>query len=690
MYFKDTNTVAIGLLASLVGSAEAYWRMPCGGTLFTGRLDPIVNPGVVSSHTHVVLGGNAFAPKMNYDDTQKSTCTSCGIQGDFSNYWVPNLWYKAQNGTVTSVPSNGGTVYYQQRVTYPGKKMVAFPEGFRMTAGSPKLTSFSGSISQQAVSYVCLNYNGGGPPQGPAFPTVNCPDGLRAQIYFPSCWDGVNIDSADHQSHVSYPTGSHYDSGVCPDSHPVPLISLFYEFIFNTGDFEWYGSGQPFVLSFGDTTGYGFHGDFINGWDTKILQNGIDNFVTQIAGEADNIYFNNYFQKPAVSGAQCSLPPMVDEEVEGNLDALPGCNPVKGIAATNCANAPTGADVGIVTNAIYTDVTSKGWEYLGCGADQYGNNALTGYREDVKTQTVEDCVATCGGKGFSIAGLEYSSQCFCGNSLPARAQPIPNIVGPCTMPCAGNSSQVCGNGGALSLYQKCSGNCKNAEFGPVGSEGTVGTGAGGSDGDYTGAPPAPTAPAGGASSTVAASPKTTMSTSSKAAMSSSSVSMPKMSHTPVAPIATATSAKTLVVAPIATSTSTPSTGSGSTSSSSVTLPSGWTARGCYSDNLSPRSLTGITFAWWGEAMTSSGCVKYCAGKGYSMAGTEFGGQCFCGNELSKSSAIASTKCNVPCNGAKGEICGGAAALSMFTKSTTTIHKRAHKHRRSGHNIGMAS
>ena len=142
---------------------------------------------------------------------------------------------------------------------------MAFPAGLRMTAGNPELRSYNATEAQEAISHVCLNYAGGGPPQGPALPTVNCPDGVRSQVYFPSCWDGVNLDSPNHQSHMSYPVGGHPDSGVCPDSHPNPLISIFYEFIFSTGDFanDWYGSGQPFVFSMGDSSGYGFHGDFV-------------------------------------------------------------------------------------------------------------------------------------------------------------------------------------------------------------------------------------------------------------------------------------------------------------------------------------------------------------------------------------------------------------------------------------------
>ena len=113
MLSKSLKPLAAALAASLVPTAEAYWRMDCPGTLIEGRLDPIVTPGKVSGHTHVILGGNGFTPDMNYESTQKSTCTSCSIKGDMSNYWIPKLYYHAQNGSFVDVPVSGGTVYYQ-------------------------------------------------------------------------------------------------------------------------------------------------------------------------------------------------------------------------------------------------------------------------------------------------------------------------------------------------------------------------------------------------------------------------------------------------------------------------------------------------------------------------------------------------------------------------------------------------
>ena len=45
-----------------------------------------------------------------------------------------------------------------------------------------------------------------------------CPAGsyLSAKIVFPGCWDGRNLDSADHKSHMAYPV-----KNACPVSYPV-------------------------------------------------------------------------------------------------------------------------------------------------------------------------------------------------------------------------------------------------------------------------------------------------------------------------------------------------------------------------------------------------------------------------------------------------------------------------------------
>lgn len=102
-----------------------------------------------------------------------------------------------------------------------------------MLAGNPFLRSYNASsLEQQAVTYVCL---GTDKPQTNGFPNYPCPYGLRTQVFFPSCWDGKNLDSPDHKSHMAYPSLS--DSGNCPPTHPKRFVSIFFEILWNTPDF---------------------------------------------------------------------------------------------------------------------------------------------------------------------------------------------------------------------------------------------------------------------------------------------------------------------------------------------------------------------------------------------------------------------------------------------------------------------
>ncbi|KAI9802651.1 MAG: hypothetical protein M1825_002673 [Sarcosagium campestre] len=279
------------------------------------------------------MGGNGFGPSMTYDQALASTCSTCKAPKDKSNYWTPTLYFRAENGSFISVDQIGGAlIYYQQRVDR-GKdetSLIPFPPGFRMVAGDASARNYTGTTSAKAVSHACL-YNGKRETNG--FPTENCPGGLRTQIYFPSCWNGKDIDSADHKSHMAYP--SNYDSGDCPAGFRHRFISLFYEIIWNIDPFKdlWHGHSFPFVLSTGDPTGYGFHGDFVSGWKPEVLKDAIDHCLDGNHA-LDHIGAIEYCPPllPLISDEEakaCTIPRLVDEEVSGTLDALPGCNPVQ-------------------------------------------------------------------------------------------------------------------------------------------------------------------------------------------------------------------------------------------------------------------------------------------------------------------------------------------------------------------------
>lgn len=133
-----------------------------------------------------------------------------------------------------------------------------------MVAGDPTIaTKRSGS----AICHRCLGardrtMGGSGAPcdssDSAGFPATPCPGGIRATVIFPSCWDGKNLDSVDHRSHVAYGPGAALAGDRCPDTHPVRIPQVMYEIMYDTSQFadpKYYKNGkQPLVYSFGDTS----------------------------------------------------------------------------------------------------------------------------------------------------------------------------------------------------------------------------------------------------------------------------------------------------------------------------------------------------------------------------------------------------------------------------------------------------
>ncbi|KIL83897.1 wsc domain-containing protein [Fusarium avenaceum] len=74
---------------------SAFFRLPCGRPVTLQPVDPIANPEELSAHAHTVIGGNGFNSTMNFDTARASTCTTCKAREGLSNYWIPNLYYRA-------------------------------------------------------------------------------------------------------------------------------------------------------------------------------------------------------------------------------------------------------------------------------------------------------------------------------------------------------------------------------------------------------------------------------------------------------------------------------------------------------------------------------------------------------------------------------------------------------------------
>lgn len=188
---------------------------------------------------------------------------------------LAECWRKKAPAPKLVSPANANSYYFVR-----DQNTVAFQPGFNMIAGDTKRRTYTAGdmykpdpeesiwaalgqttqdyLTQRAVGFNCLNYNA--QPEGTLFrhymPSKdmldrNCTDGLRAELMFPMCWDGKNLSSANHKSHVAYP--DLVMTGNCPPSHPVKLPGLMFETIWATNAYK--NRQGRFVWSNGDTSG---------------------------------------------------------------------------------------------------------------------------------------------------------------------------------------------------------------------------------------------------------------------------------------------------------------------------------------------------------------------------------------------------------------------------------------------------
>lgn len=242
--------------------------------------DPIVFPGQVRvTHLHAFYGNTAVDGRSTPESvrtTGNSTCT--GGTANRSAYWAPAMIDTATNRPVAPTDENALQVYY--KTGYRGVASASvqnFPEGLRMIAGNARRTQANGgAIYDQSVTYHCHSRGQGSRTQ--EIPSCTPGDILVMSVMFPQCWDGRNLDSADHKSHMAYATWGPVpgqNGAGCPASHPVPLPEITQNFRFPvppSGNTTWRLSTD----TYDGPAGYSGHADWMNGWHAPTFQRVID------------------------------------------------------------------------------------------------------------------------------------------------------------------------------------------------------------------------------------------------------------------------------------------------------------------------------------------------------------------------------------------------------------------------------
>ncbi|KAK7047617.1 hypothetical protein VNI00_006385 [Paramarasmius palmivorus] len=101
------------------------------------------------------------------------------------------------------------------------------------------------------------------------------------------------------------------------------------------------------------------------------------------------------------------------------------------------------------------------------------------------------------------------------------------------------------------------------------------------------------------------------------------------------------------------------------------LPAKWTYFGCYSDNEHGRIMEYAVGS--NEHATVEKCISICKEMSYTIAGIEYGGECYCADRLiNGAEKVDDSACSMGCSGNASEGCGGPNRLSVYATSSKII------------------
>jgi hypothetical protein len=189
----------------------------------------IVAPGVANGahHQHDYVGNTTTDNKSTNDSLAAggTTCTGAAA-GDKSAYYWPVIRLRDAKGLGAADATNPHNIGTQIRpasvsLVWHGNavsKVVAMPQFLRIITGDAK-AAINGGANANA-KWTCTGFTNRTSQQYPI-----CPRGSRVEriLDFASCWDGKNIDSANHRSHVVFPD----KTGACPaGTKAIPQLRM--------------------------------------------------------------------------------------------------------------------------------------------------------------------------------------------------------------------------------------------------------------------------------------------------------------------------------------------------------------------------------------------------------------------------------------------------------------------------------
>ncbi|WP_329320455.1 MULTISPECIES: DUF1996 domain-containing protein [unclassified Streptomyces] len=245
----------------------------------------IVAPGVANGahHLHDYVGNQANDAFASNDDLAGGD-TTCKNQGDKSTYYWPVL--RVQDGTQEfDADRNGGGLEgnigkvlqaKQAQIEFvgsPQSKVVEMPTFLRIITGDAK--AFVNGPANANAHWSCSGFEDK-VQLTDKYPI--CPQGSNVirKFAFQSCWDGQNIDSANHRTHVAFADAA----GNCAGGFKaIPQLTMRLVYDVPRPTLENGQVKNPYAVD-------GFpeqlhkpitdHDDFINVFDAKLMREMVD------------------------------------------------------------------------------------------------------------------------------------------------------------------------------------------------------------------------------------------------------------------------------------------------------------------------------------------------------------------------------------------------------------------------------
>jgi hypothetical protein len=260
--------------------------------------DPIVYPGQPGkSHLHQFFGNTAANANSTYNSLRTTGQSTCQSPVNRSGYWVPALldgrgnvvrpdvvavYYKRWPATDWHCNTQGG---YPTKSGVEGTACAALPNGLRFIMGYNMLNPSQSPTG--AVQFTCSQDYVNNETFTQA---VNRCRALKlpitqvnARIEAPNCWDGKNLDSADHRSHVGYASYGDWGYPRCDTAHPyvIPTFTMNIQYTVVSSDdtTKWHFSSDEMMP--GAAPGSTFHGDWFGAWDPTVMAMWTDNCINK-------------------------------------------------------------------------------------------------------------------------------------------------------------------------------------------------------------------------------------------------------------------------------------------------------------------------------------------------------------------------------------------------------------------------